>query len=125
MNWKKAIGFGFLLWVLMFVIVSIFIGFKIYDFVWMEVITAVISGIISFILARYVKPAKAAAALAYGVTWVIIGVILDAIVTTRFNPAIFASWSLWLGYVLVLLAPLLAVKKTVFVPPGAPLPPSA
>ncbi len=56
MNWKKAIGFGALLWVLMFVIVCIFIGFKIYDYIWMEIATAVISGVISFILAGYVKP---------------------------------------------------------------------
>ena len=111
MNWKKAIGFGVLLWVLMFVIVSIFIAFGIYDFLWMMIVTAVIAGLISFILAGFVKPRNVGLALGYGLAWVVVGVILDLIVTMRFNPTIFASWTLWLGYVLILLAPLLRVKK--------------
>lgn len=112
MNWKKAIGFGLVLWILMFVIVSIFIAFDIHRFTWIQVITAVISGLISFILAGYAKPNKVSMALAYGGSWVVVGLILDAIVTMKFNPAIFSSWSLWLGYLLVLIAPLLKVKKT-------------
>jgi hypothetical protein len=111
MNWKKAIGFGVLLWVLMFVIVSIFIAFDIYRFSVMEIITAVIGGIISFILAGYIRPSKIGKALVYGLIFVIISVILDAIVTMRFNPAIFNSWTMWLSYALVLLAPALRAKK--------------
>ncbi len=116
MNWKKAIGFGALLWVLMFVIVSAFIGFKIYDYVWMEVVTAAIAGVISYILAGYVKPKSFGTALCYGASWLVVGVILDAIVTMRFNPAIFTAWTLWLGYGLVVLAPLLRVKKAPAMP---------
>jgi hypothetical protein len=111
MNWKKALGFGVLLWVLMFVIVSALIGFKIQEFLWVEIGISIISGVVSFILAGYVKPRSSGLALAYGVSWLVVGVILDAIVTMRFNPAIFTSWMLWLGYGLVVLAPLLRVKK--------------
>jgi hypothetical protein len=110
-NWKKAIGFGVLLWVLMFVIVSIFVAFKIVDLTGMNIVIAIIAGLISLILAGYVKPDKASTALSYGLSWVVIGIILDAVVTLRFNPAIFTDWSLWLGYVLVLLAPVSKVKK--------------
>lgn len=118
MNWKKVIGFGALLWVLMFVIVSAFIGFKIYDYYWMGIVTAVISGVISFILAGYVKPKSFGLALAYGVSWLVVGVILDAIVTMRFNSEIFMSWMLWLGYGLVVLAPLLRVDRRTVTPPS-------
>jgi len=31
LNWKKAIGYALLLWVIMFVVVSILIAFKWYD----------------------------------------------------------------------------------------------
>lgn len=113
MNWKKAIGLGALLWVLMFVIISIFIGFKIYDIRWVKILGSIIAGVISFILAGYAKPQSAVKALGYGLSWVVIGVILDFIVTMRFNSAIFTSRILWLGYALVLLAPLLRVKKVV------------
>jgi len=95
----------------MFVIVCIFIGFKIYDYIWMEIVTAGISGIISFILAGYVKPQSYGLALAYGVSWLAVGVILDVIVTMRFNPAIFKAWTFWLGYGLAILALFLRVKK--------------
>lgn len=111
MNWKRAITFGILLWILMFVIVSVFVGFKIYDFIITQVIAAVIAGVISFVLAGRVRPKSVGAALGYGFCWVLVGVILDAIVTMRFNPAIFSTRSLWLGYALVFLAPLLRVKK--------------
>lgn len=106
-NWKKAIGFGVVLWVLMFVIISIFIGFKIYDNTAMYVVSAIIGGVISYILAKYAKPADMGVAFVYGVSWVIVGVILDAIVTRQFNAKIFSHWSLWLGYGLVLIAPLI------------------
>lgn len=112
MNWKKAIGFGALLWVLMFVIISAFIGFKVPESVWLSVGFAIISGVISFVLAGYVKPKSYGMALSYGVSWLVVGVILDAIVTMRFNPAIFTAWTLWLGYGLAVLAPLLRVKKS-------------
>ena len=111
MDWKKAIGFGAILWILMFAIVSVFIGFKIYDNAYMKVLTALIVGLISYILAGYVKPEKAVLALSYGLSWVVTGIILDLIITMRFNPLIFLSKGLWLGYLLVLSAPLLQVKK--------------
>lgn len=112
MNWKKGLLFGLLLWVLMFVIVSIFIAFKIYGSTVMHIVTAVIAGVISYLFAGKVKPNKMGAALTYGLVWVVVGLILDALITMRFNPTIFISKSLWLGYLLVLIAPLLQVKKT-------------
>lgn len=113
MNWQKGILYGVLLWILMFVIVSGFIGFKVYELLIVQIITAVIGGLISFILASKIKPNNFGLAFGYGITWVVAGLILDAVITMRFNPAIFASWTLWLGYLLVLLAPLLKVKKQV------------
>jgi len=123
MNWKKAIGFGVLLWVLMFVIVSAFIGFKVPESMWLNIGYAIISGVISFVLAGYAKPKSLGMALGYGVSWVVVGVILDAIVTMRFNPEIFMAWELWLGYGLVLLAPLLRVKKAPAMTPPPMTPP--
>lgn len=111
MNWKKATTLGIFLWILMFVIVSVFIAFDVYKFGFIKFVTAVIAGAISYKLAKKVKPNKLSLALSYGLTWVIIGVVLDTIVTTRFNSEIFSSWYLWLGYGLVFLAPLLYLKK--------------
>lgn len=111
MNWKKAITFGIMLWVLMFVIMSVFVGFNIYNFPVTQLIGAIIAGIIAFVLAGRARPASAGAALGYGFFWIIIAAILDAVVTMRFNPEIFSAWALWLGYALVLFVPLLKIKK--------------
>lgn len=108
-NWKKAIGFGAGLWMLMFVIITALIGFNLYQGTAVHVVMAVVGGIISLVFAGYVKPANAKQALVYGVAWVIISILLDALITMRFNQAIFAYRSLWLGYALVLLAPLVRV----------------
>lgn len=105
-------GLGILLWVIMFVIVSIFIGFNIYQLAAIPFITALIGGVVSYLLARNAKPKKISLALTYGLIWIIISIILDAIITTRFNATVFSSWTLWLGYLLGLLAPMLAVKKS-------------
>ena len=111
LNWGKALGFGILLWVLMFVIISVFVAFNIAEGTLISIIFAIIGGIISFILAGKVKPSSAGAAFVYGLVWVIVVFILDWLISTRFNNAIFSAWTLWLGYALVLLAPLLKVKK--------------
>lgn len=117
MDWKKTIGSGIMLWALMFVVVSVFIAFNIFGNSIAKVIIAIIAGAISYSLAKKLKPADIKAALTDGVVWVIVGVILDALVSIRFNPLIFQSKGLWLGYFLVLLAPILVVKKK----SGAPI----
>ncbi len=119
-DWKKAIGFGAVIWVLMFVIVSIFVAFNIYGNAAMKVVIACLAGAISYFLAMKLKPVDIKIALTYGVLWVIVGVILDAVITMRFNALIFSSKGLWLGYLLVLLAPLFAVKKGSGAPSSAP-----
>tara|TARA_Y100000310_G_scaffold266543_1_gene278078 strand:- start:29 stop:394 length:366 start_codon:yes stop_codon:yes gene_type:complete len=111
MNILKVIGYGVLIWVLMFAIVSAFVAFTIYENVGAQVILAIISGAIAFFFAGKVKPSKFDKALIFGLIWVIIGLALDALITTKFNEEIFRTWSLWLGYALVIIAPILRIRK--------------
>lgn len=111
MNWKKAIGYGVLLWVLMFVIVSVFIAYDLHDIFWMQIIEALIAGLISLMLAGRLQLSKAGEAFAYGLLWVVVGLVLDLFITMKFAPDFFTTWTVWLAYILVLLAPLLKIKK--------------
>ena len=111
MNWKKAVLYGLALWVLMFVIISIFVAFKIYENVVMQVIGALIGGGISYFFVRKIGASSMLNALMYGASFIIVGLVLDFVVTKRFNDQIFGMWSLWLGYGLVFLTPILTVKK--------------
>ena len=110
MNWKKAISFGILIWLIMFALVSATLTWY-YGYQWFRIVVAVVAGIISWILVKNAKPGSMGKALGYSIIFVIIGVILDALISRKFNANIFTSKSLWLGYALILLAPLLAVKK--------------
>lgn len=111
MNWKMAIGFGLLLWVIMFAIASVFVAFNMIARTWVGILLIIVSGVAVFVLAGKARPASTAVALAYGLSWVIVGVALDAIITRRFNPGIFNEWSIWVGNLVVLLVPLLRVGK--------------
>jgi hypothetical protein len=112
MNWKKTISYGAVIWVLMFVIVSIFIGFGFYSPTWSKGLIIIIGGIISYIVAKkYARPASSRMAISYGVSWAVVGVILDTIITARFDPTVFQSKTYWVSYLVILLAPLLTVKK--------------
>lgn len=114
MHWKKVIGFGLLLWAIMFALVSILIALNIYDSKdpgIMSWVVAVLGGIVSYILAGYLRPASRAAALGCGAVFVVVGLLLDKLVTTRFSPDILKEISLWFSYALILLAPLLRVRR--------------
>ena len=103
----KAICLGIALWVIMFILVSVFIYFNIYDQGAVKIAGAMIAGFIALAMVVYVQPKNIAASLGYGISWIIIGLLLDLLITWRLNERIFYEWSLWLGYGFVLLASLL------------------
>ncbi|KKS26329.1 MAG: hypothetical protein UU87_C0002G0008 [Parcubacteria group bacterium GW2011_GWA2_42_11] len=111
MKYIKIIGYGGLIWVLMFAIMSAFVAFGVSDTLWVKIISIFIGGMIAFILAGLIKPASLAGALIVGLVWVVIGLALDFFISKYFAPDIFKMWNLWLGYFLTFIAPTLRVKK--------------
>ena len=109
MDWIKAIGFGVLIWVLMFAIVSAVLN-TYQETLWMKILIILVAGLIAWFLAKKVKPSSMGSALGYGFVWVVVGLILDYFVTMRFNTEIFQLWSLWAGYGLIFIAPFLRIK---------------
>jgi len=107
---KNTLGFGAAIWAIMFVVVSVFIAFTIYEFIWMQAVTALISAGVAYTFAGKVKPGKLQIAIIYGASWVVTGLFLDLVITTFFNDRIFSSWSLWVGYLFILLSPFLWLK---------------
>lgn len=106
-NWYKAVGFGVVIWLVMFALVSALVGFDIStNSMWIAIGTAAVAGIASYVAAMYTKVENMWVALAYGASWVVVGVVLDVLISARFNADIFTQWQYWVGYALVLLAPL-------------------
>lgn len=88
-----------------------FVALKQGDNIIFELLSVVVGGVAAYWLAGYLKPATMGAAFGYGVIFVVVGVLLDLLITERFMPGALSMWPMWLGYLLVLLAPLLQVKK--------------
>jgi hypothetical protein len=112
-NWKKGIGYGVLVWVVMFIVVSILLAYKMQQGTMFDIIVTVITLIAAFLLAKNIAPKSAGLAFSYGLLFAIVGILLDLLISKRFAPNIFNSIFYWVSYVLVVLVPLLAVKKQV------------
>jgi len=112
MNWKKGIGYGVLIWAIMFIVICILIGFKIsLDSTFMNLVVTLISAIAVLIITGYVAPKNVGQALSYGLLWAVVGIILDFIISARFAPGMFKEAYYWLSYLLIVILPLLRIKK--------------
>lgn len=98
MSWKKALAYGLLMWVIMFAVVSAFIAIGISEFSYTWIITALVAGLLGVILGMVTKPKNIGIGIMYALVWVVIGVILDALITRAFDPTILTQWTLWVGY---------------------------
>jgi hypothetical protein len=107
-SWTKAVGFGVLLWLTSFAVIST-LGSR-YEVLWVQVALAVGAGIVAYIFSSFSEIDTAEHAVAYGVAWAVIGITLDLVVSRALAPTMFANWSYWLGYTLVLLAPWLQIE---------------
>jgi hypothetical protein len=108
-NWLKAIVYGALtwgaggiaLWALTFTDLSA--G-------WTHGLVAAVIGLTAYLFALEAKPENLSQAVGYGVVWVAIGMVLDAVITRAFDAHIFTSWQYYLGYALALLAPMVELE---------------
>ncbi len=111
MNYKKLIGFGILLWMVAFISASVFIGAKAIDSIIAKITVPLAVGTVALFPGNSLKLNSVSETLKYSIDWVAIGVLLDIAVTVPFTGwGIFAQWNIWLGYCLVLIAPILATK---------------
>ena len=109
-NWAKAIGFGVLIWAVMFAFISFLIGYEWYDFMISKVLVVIAAGLLSYLCIKNVKSTAFSEALEYGISWVAVGVVLDLIASTQFNSYLFGAWEYWVGYALILAVPLFSAE---------------
>jgi hypothetical protein len=108
-NILMALGLGTVIWAVMFAVVSAFLPW--YEQVWMKVVLVVIVGGLAYAAAVYANITDTNRGLLYGALFVLVALLLDALVTARFNPNIFNEIYLWLGYALTLFAPILRALR--------------
>jgi len=111
-NWKKGLGFGAIVWAIMFIVVCILLAYKMPQNMLFTAIVTLISLIAVFFFAKNIAPKNYMEALEYGLVFAVVGIILDFLISKRFAPDIFYQASYWVSYLLVVLVPLLTVKKS-------------
>ena len=108
-SWAKALGFGLLIWMIMFISAAILLlGLKFSLSVGTLLVLSIIAGLVSYSFGNVVDPQNATQALGYGTVWAATGLLLDLLVSNQQQPGIFQIWAYWLGYALVLFMPLTA-----------------
>lgn len=111
MNYKKLFGWGILFYVVAFLIMSGFIAYGAGTSFMAKISTIIAVAIVVFFAGRNLNESSAGGILKYSISWVIIVAILDVLFTVRFTGwGIFSLWNIWLGYVIILLLPLLVYK---------------
>jgi len=112
LNWSKAIGFGALIWAIMFALVALFMSFNLYDWVFSKIIVVLAAGVLSYLFARNIRFSRSSQILPYSLTWVIVGIILDLVISMRFYGTLFSTWEYWLAYAFILFTPLLYIGRS-------------
>lgn len=115
MNWLKAIGYGIALFAIMFVIGSIVMfGLKLTGNA-MSIIMLVAAVIVLYLLAKQYKIDSLNAGIQVGLVWLVVDALLEYYVIIQiFNKGVaggFYSWSVLLGYALIVAVPALVGKK--------------
>jgi hypothetical protein len=115
MSWKKALGYGVLIWIVMFVVVSIFVGYGMVasggGSATFSILMIVLALILTYVAARMVAPMNSGKAMQYGLTFAVVGIVLDFLISQRFAPGMFSSVYYWISYILMVFVPVIAVKK--------------
>lgn len=104
-SWKKVFGFGLIIWLVMFAAASAFVGFESGASLWAQMAMIILSGILAFVFARYSNIQSAGQALGYGISWALIGLFLDLLITYQFTQDVFSSWQYWTTYALIVVVP--------------------
>ena len=105
-NWAKGLGFGALIWLILFAFTSALVGFEVMDTFGGQTLTMGVAAILTYGLSYSIRPADGYQAFGYGFLWAAIGILLDLVITYQFNPAVFSAWQYWVSYALVLFMPM-------------------
>lgn len=115
MNWLKAIGYGIVLFAVMFVVGSIVMfGLKLAG-TGMSIVMLISGIIVLYLLAKQYKIKDLNDGIVVGLVWLVVDVILEYYVIVQiFNKGVtsgFYNWSVLLGYATIVIVPALVGRQ--------------
>lgn len=94
-------GYGVLVWVILFVVISALVGFGIYNNQITKGIVVLVAGGLAYWFASKLGMNDWGKAVGLAVIWVAIALILDYLISARFASGLFSSRALWASYALI------------------------
>lgn len=113
MNYKKLFGFGVLIWAVVYLAALAFVAYDLMDQLWAKIVVELVAVAVAYLAARNLGIGSAGEIFKYSVSWAVIAFVLDLILTVPFTGwQFFSGWEPYVGYALIILAPLFAGRKT-------------
>jgi len=114
MNYKKLFGYGVAVWATAYIVATVLMIYGLFDNVIAKAILVLIVASAAYLAGRNINSDSIISVLKYSVVWLIMALILDAIITVPFTGwGLFTQWNVWVGYAVILLVPLFAIKKEI------------
>lgn len=112
MNYKKLFGYGAAVWAVAYIAATALMVYGMFDNVIAKAVLVLIVAGAAYLAGRGLNLGSALSILKYSAAWLIMAIILDTILTVPFAGwGLFTQWNIWLGYAVILLAPLAGFSR--------------
>ncbi len=113
MDWKKLVGYGVGIYVVMFMFWSLLVAFEQGEAQWGWYASFVVLAVVAHLASAKLCTKNPIEIIKYSAGWVVIMAVLDWTISARFAEAeLFTNWELYVGYAILLLAPLTVIFCT-------------
>ena len=110
MNLLKLLGFGVLIWDVVFITNATFSTFEILPSLIVQTVFIVVA-IVTFLLSENLDIDSEKEIFKYGITWAIVMIFLDAVVATCcLGWESFLQYNTWINYAIVVFVPVLTAR---------------
>lgn len=111
MSLKKLVGYGVLIWVVVYLVATAFFAYKMLGAWWANALLVVLAAVMAGWAGTRISQPSRVAMLRYSVGWVVIAAVLDALLSVPFTGwTLFMMWSVWAAYAAILLIPVFTVR---------------
>ena len=111
MDYKKLV-YGVAIWAVVYLLATGFYVYKVIDTFWAKPALVVIVAVLAAWAGTKLNQPSLSKALVYSISWVVIAVVLDIILTVPFTGwKIFSQWDVLVSYALIIVIPLFTNKS--------------
>lgn len=112
MNYKKLFGLGVLIWLIAYALAMGLFAYGVLGTLVANIIMIAAVAVAAYFAGTKLSAVSKGEVLKYSASWVVIGLLLDSALTVPYSGwALFYQWNIWASYALILLTPLLTVRK--------------